>query len=102
MVAQLFYITRTEQGVNNDRNLVRECIINNDSAETNAQHIQEAVDQLNLLNPTETKGGDADAEKAYPNLYFDTVSQIGATPVGVLATDHDIIAFPPSVASKKT
>ena len=97
MVAGLFYITRTDQGVNNDRNRVREVLLNNDDAETNAQHIQEAVDQLNAAQPVETG-----AEPVYPDGYFDTVVQVGATPAGVLATNHDFVAWPPEVASVKT
>ena len=102
MAAGLFLITRTSQGVTQDRNLVREVILNNDDGQTDAQHIQQAVDGLNTLFPTESKGGDADAENAYPTGYFDTVVQIGAVPEGPLATDNDMIAYAPEVGSVKT
>lgn len=97
MVAGLFYITRTDQGVNNDRNRVREVIINNDDGDTDAQHITQAIASLNAAQPVETG-----AEDVYPAGYFDTVDQIGASPAGVLATNHDFIAWAPEVASVKT
>jgi hypothetical protein len=97
MVAGLFLITRTSQGVNEDRNLVREVIIQNDDADTTAQHIQQAVDSLNAAQPVE-----AGASNVYPVGYFDTVVQIGASPAGPLATTHDFIAYAPEVVSVKT
>lgn len=97
MVAGLFLVTRTAQGVSDDRNRVREVILNNDDGQTNAQHIQQAVDGLNTAQPVETG-----FEPVYPDGYFDTVVQIGATPAGPLATDNDFIAYAPEVASVKT
>lgn len=97
MVAGLFLVTRTSQGVNEDRNQVREVIVNDDDALTNAQIIQQAVDGLNTAQPV-----GADAEPVYPTGYFDTVVQIGASPAGPLATDNDFIAYAPEVASIKT
>ena len=102
MAAGLFLITRTTQGVSSDRNLVREVIQNNDDGQSDAQHITQAIAGLNTLFPTESKGGDADAEAAYPAGYFDTVVQIGAVPAGHLATDNDMLAYAPEVGSIKT
>ena len=102
MVAGLFLVTRTSQGVTQDRNQVREVIIHDDDGQTDAQIIQNCVDQLNSLFPTESKGGDADAENAYPVGYFDTVIQFGVVPEGPLATIDDMIAYTPEVGSVKT
>ena len=95
MVAGLFLVTRTTQGVDDDRNRVREVIIHADDASTNAQIIQSAVDGLNTAQPV-TSGG----EPIYETGYFDTVVQIGAAPAGILVTLTDFIAYPPVVASK--
>ena len=102
MAAGLFLVTRTSQGVTQDRNLVREVIIHDDDGDTDAVIIAQCITQLNALFPTETKGGDADAEPAYPAGYFDTVIQIAATPEGPLATINDMIAYAPEVSSNKT
>jgi len=99
MAAGLFLITRTDQGVTNDRNRVREVILNNDDGQTNAQHIAQAITGLNASQPVESG---ANAEPVYPAGYFDTVVQIGATPAGPLATDNDYIAYAPEVVSAKT
>ena len=97
MAAALHLVTRTDQGVNDDRNLVREVIFNKDDGDTAAVIIQAAVDAMNLATPV-----DADAAKAYPDGYFDTVNKIGLTPSGVLATDLDILAFAPRVVATLT
>ena len=101
MAAGLFLVTRTDQGVNNDRNLVREVIIHDDDGDTDAVIIAQCITQLNLLDPVESKDG-ATPEAVYPAGYFDTVIQIGATPEGPLATINDMIAYPPEVGSNKT
>lgn len=97
MAAGLFLVTRTVQGVNNDHNRVREVIINDDDALTDAQIITQAIAGLNTAQPVESG-----SEPVYPAGYFDTVVQIGATPAGPLATDNDFIAYAPEVASIKT
>ncbi len=94
MVAGLFLVTRNDQGVTNDRNQVREVIINDDDGLTDAQIIAQAVAGLNTSHAVETG-----AEPAYPAGYFDTVVQIGASPAGVLATDNDYLAFAPRVSA---
>ena len=97
MVAGLFLVTRTDQGVSSDRNLVREVIIHDDDGDTDAAIIAQCITQLNLLNAVETG-----AEAVYPDFYFDTVIQIGATPEGPLGTINDMIAYAPEVVSNKT
>ena len=95
MVAGLFLVERTTQGDNDDRNKVRAAVVNDDDGNTDAQIIQTVVDGLNAAQP-------AGGEKQYPDGYFDTVTQIGASPQGVLATDNDFLAFPREVASERT
>jgi len=97
MVAGLFLITRTQQGVSEDRNQVREMILNNDDGQTDAQHITQAIAGLNTSHAVETG-----AAAVYPAGYFDTVVQVGASPAGPLATDNDYIAYTPEVSSIKT
>jgi len=94
MAAAIFLVTRTTQGVNDDRNLVREVIIHQDDGDSDAVIIAQAITGLNTANATET-----DAPDAYPAGYFDTVEQIGATPVASLNTEFDFLAYPPRVAS---
>ena len=98
MVAGLFLVTRTLQGVNDDRNQVREVIVHEDDGETDAAIIATAVVGLNASHAVET-----DAEDVYPEVgYFDTVIQIAAAPEGPLATIDDYIAYAPEVSSIKT
>lgn len=94
MVAGIFLVKRTSQGVNDDRNRVREVVMHNDDGDADAVIIQNAVDGLNTQNPVETGAGDA-----YPIGYFDTVVQIGASPVADLAAEFDFIAYTPAVAN---
>lgn len=97
MVAGLFLVERTTQGVNDDRNRVRAVIVHDDDAQTDAQKIQSVIDALNVAQPVETGG-----EPIYPDLYFDTVTQIGASPAGPLATIDDFLAYAPEVVSVRT
>lgn len=97
MVAGLFLVTRTDQGVTNDRNRVREVIINDDDGQTDAQIITQAIAGLNA-----TQAVESGAEAVYPAGYFDTVVQIGASPAGPLATDNDYFAYAPVIASEVT
>ncbi len=101
MVAGLFLVTRTAQGVSSDKNRVREVIIHDDDGDTDAGIIQQCVDQLNLLDPVESANG-AVVEDVYPVGYFDTVIQIAAAPEGPLATINDMIAYAPEIGSNKT
>ncbi len=94
MADAIFLVTRTDQGVTNDRNQVREVVIFNDDGDADALIIQNTVDALNTAQPVETG-----AEDAYPIGYFDTVEQIGATPTGFLDTEFDFLAFAPRVAA---
>ena len=95
MVAGLFLVERTVQGVNDDRNQVRSVVAHEDDAQTDAQIIAAVIANLNAATPT----GDSasSGEPVYPDGYFDTVTQIGASPAGPLVTDGDLIAFPPEV-----
>lgn len=94
MVAGIFLVTRTDQGVSDDRNQVREVVIHNDDGDADALIIQNTVDALNTVNPVETG-----AANAYPDGYFDTVVQIGASPVANLAAEFDFVAYAPTVAN---
>ncbi len=93
MVAAIFLVTRTSQGVNQDKNQVREVIIHQDDGDSDAVIIAQAITGLNTQNPVES-----DAEPAYPAGYFDTVVQIGASPVANLATEFDFLAYTPRVS----
>src|SRR3546814_13673942 len=95
MIAGIFLVERTSHGVSDDRNRVRQVVVHEDDAQTDAQIIQAEIDTLNANTPT----GDSfsSGNPVYPDGYFDTVTQVGATPVANLATDGDLIAFSPSV-----
>ncbi len=97
MVAAIFLVTRTSQGVNQDKNQVREVIMHQDDGDSDAVIIAQAIAGLNTQNPVE-----ADAEAAYPPGYFDTVVQIGASPVANLATEFDFLAYTPRVSEFDT
>lgn len=97
MVAGLFRVTRTDQGVNDDRNKIREVIVHEDDAQSDAAIIVAVIATLNAAVPVESG-----AEAVYPAGYFDTVTQIGASPEGPLATDGDLLAYAPVVASELT
>jgi hypothetical protein len=94
MVAGIFLVTRTTQGVNDDRNRVREVVVHEDDAQTAAQIIAAVIATLNTAQPVEVG-----AEDIYPAGYFDTVVQIGASPVADLDTDGDLIAYAPRVVA---
>ena len=95
MAQALHIITRTVQGVNDDRNLVREVIMNLDNADSDAVNLVAAVTAMNLLAPVESG-----AEAVYPAGYFDTITEFGLTPSGILGTDLDILAYAPRVAAE--
>lgn len=92
MAEGLFLVTRTSQGVSDDRNRVREVITNEDDAQTDAQIITAVIASLNAAQPVETG-----AEPVYPAGYFDTV--VDLTVAITLATDGDFLAYPPRVAA---
>ena len=101
MAEGLFLVRRTTQGVNDDRNKVREVLINEDDGQTNAQIIQATIDALNAATPT--TGGFSSGEKVYPDGYFDTVVDIDdLVTAGPLRTDGDFVAFPPRVVAVET
>lgn len=95
MVAGIFLVTRTIGGVNQDINQVREVVVHEDDAQTDAQIITALLASMNATEPAGDPSGDFDQ---YPAGYFDTVVQIGASPVADLDTDGDYIAFAPRVA----
>ena len=90
MAAAIFLVTRTVQGVNQDINQVREVIMHNDDADADALIIQNLIDIMNTTEPAGDPSGD---RNQYPDGYFDTVVQIGATPVANLGTEFDFLAF---------
>ena len=98
MADALWLISRTSQGVSEDRNRVREILINIDDGDDDATKIQGAVDALNVAHPT-------DGEPVYPAGYFDTVLNIddlAGTGETNLRTEFDFIAFGPEVKSVRT
>ena len=97
MTAAIFLVTRSVQGVNQDKNQVREVIIHQDDGDSDAVIIAQAITGLNTQNPVETG-----AEAAYPAGYFDAVVQIGASPVANLATEFDFLAYTPRVSEFDT
>ncbi len=98
MAEALFLVTRTTQGVSEDRDRVREMILADDDGTTDADVITAAIAALNTASPVETG-----AEAKYPAGYFDTVNELSDLVTdSVLRTDGDFIAFPPRVASLET
>ena len=95
MAAAIFLVTRTVQGVNQDINGVREVIVHEDDGQSDAAII---VALLANMNTVEQAGEPAGTQNQYPDGYFDTVLQIGATPVAALGTDGDYLAYRPNVA----
>ena len=99
MVDALFLVTRTAQGVGDDRNRVREVVIFNDDGDSDLVIAQNTVDILNTNTPTGDglPAHDVAGENVYPDLYFDTVVQIGTIPSGPFGTEFDYIAYAPKV-----
>ncbi len=95
MAAGIFLVTRTVQGVNQDINGIREVIVHEDDGQSDAAII---IALLTNMNTVEQAGEPAGSQDQYPAGYFDTVLQIGATPVAALATDGDYLAYRPNVA----
>lgn len=95
MVAAIFLVTRTVQGVNQDINQVREVVMHNDDQDVDALIIQNLIDSMNAVEPA---GDPSGARNQYPDLYFDTVIQIGASPVNNLGTEFDFLAYAPHVS----
>ncbi len=95
MAAAIFLVTRTVQGVNQDINGIREVIVHEDDGQSDAAIITALLANMNTVEPAGDPSGDFDQ---YPVGYFDTVVQIGASPVADLSTDGDYLAFAPRVA----
>ena len=95
MAEALFLVTRTDQGVNDDRNLVREVILADDDATTDADVIIAAVAVMNAAFPAETGAPDT-----YKAGYFDTVNELSdLVTSSILRTDGNFIAFAPRVGA---
>ena len=98
MAEALYLVTRTDQGVNDDRNLVREVIVNDDDGTTDANIIIATVALMNTAFPAESGAPDV-----YKEGYFDTVNELSdLVTTGVLRTDGDFLAFAPRVGSVTT
>lgn len=100
MAEALYLVTRTAQGVNDDKNLVREVIVNDDDGTSDADIITATIALMNAA-----LGADADAPVVYPAGYFDTVvllSDLTGTTQDNLRTDGDFIAFAPRVTAVVT
>ena len=91
MVAGLFLVERTIHDDDHDVNRVRQVVVHEDDAQTDAQIIAAVIATLNTATPRGDSIGSGPA--VYPAGYFDTVTQIGASPAGPLATDGDLYAF---------
>lgn len=101
MAEGLFLVRRTSQAVNDDRNRVREVLINEDDGQTDAQIIAATIAALNTATPT--GDGFSSGEDVYPAGYFDTVVDIDdLVTSGPLRSDGDFIAFPPRVVAVET
>lgn len=96
MAAAVFLVTRTIGGVNQDINQVREVIVHEDDAQTDAQIITALIASMNATEQAGDPAGDFDQ---YPALYFDTVLKIGLTPSGALDTDGNFLAYAPKVSA---
>ncbi len=100
MAVGLVYLTRTTQGVNDDRNRIRSMIMNTELTDTDAVIIADAVTLLNAA-----LGAEADAPAPYPAGYFDTVidvSDLSGTGETNLRSDLDFIAWAEEIATVKT
>ena len=75
---------------------MREVIVHEDDGQSDAAIITAL---LASMNATEPAGDPSGSQDQYPVGYFDTVVQVGATPVADLDTDGNYIAFAPRVAS---
>ncbi len=95
MAAAIFLVTRTIGGVNQDINQVREVIVHEDDGQTDAAIITALLANMNVVEEAGDPAGDANQ---YPDGYFDTVLQIGASPEGALGTDGDYLAYHANVA----
>jgi hypothetical protein len=90
MVAGVFLVERTIHDPDHDINRVRQVVVHEDDAQTDAQIIAAVIATLN----TNTVRGDAISSlDAYPAGYFNIVTQIGAVPAGPIAVDGELIAF---------
>lgn len=96
MAAAIFLVTRTGQGVNDDRNGIREVIVHEDDAQSDAAIIAALIASMNATEKAGDPAGDFDQ---YPAGYFDTVSKIGLTPTAELDTDGNFLAYAPKVSS---
>lgn len=97
MAAGLFLVTRNDQlGGKGLLNGVRAVVVNNDDAETNAQHIAAAVAKCNAAFPKDSAASD----DPYPADYFDTVVEISDLVAGPLKDDGDAYVFGRDVTVK--
>lgn len=96
MAAAVFLVSRTTQGVNQDINGVREVIVHEDDAQSDAAIITALLASMNATEQAGDPAGDFDQ---YPAGYFDTVSKIGLTPTAELDVDGNYLAYAPQVAS---
>lgn len=90
MVEGLFYVTRSAAGARGLINGVRAVIVNNDDAETSAQHITAAIAACNAAFP---KDGSTGATDPFPAGYFDTVAELSDLAAGPLKDDTDALIF---------
>ncbi len=107
MAEALWLIRRTTQGFNDDRNRVREVLINIDDGDDDATKIQGTIDALNAATPTGDglPAHDVAGENVYPDFYFDEVINIddlSGTGEDNLRTEFDFIAYGSEVTAVKT
>ena len=70
-------------------------VINTDDAQTTAQIITATIAALNAATPV--GDGVSSGNSVYPAGYFDTVTQIGASPAGPIASNNELIGYPAEV-----
>jgi hypothetical protein len=93
MADAIYLVRRTNQGVNDDRNLVRDVLIFNDNGDNEATVIANTIVALNTANPVE-----AGVDDVYPAGYFQSATAVGLTPSAFFTSEFDFLAFTPAVS----
>lgn len=88
MAEGLFLVRQTLRGGDSLINGVQSVLINDDDADTLAQHITAAIGACNLAYPKDANGSDP-----FPVGYFDTADEVSDLTAGILKDDGDAIVF---------
>lgn len=98
-MAEHLYLIRRTTHMNDERNRVRDILINNDDGDSDAVKIQNAVDAMNTAQPRD--GG----SPTYPDGYFDfvlDVTELSGTGQDNLRTVGGFITWGPEIATRLT